>query len=92
MRSQGQALVDRSPPTTLRHEALFYRDTTDYVRSAAAFVRSGLTAGEPALVAVPGPHLDPLRSALPDRVSFVDMSEVGPHAPPLTGPAAARKP
>lgn len=64
----------------LVHEALFYRDAQDYATGVARFLRAGLELAEPALVAVPGSHLDALRSALgPDRahVQFVDMAEVG---------------
>lgn len=66
--------------TGLVHDALFYLDEQDYANGIARFVRDGFELAEPALVAVPGSHLDLLRSALgPDaqRVRFVDMAEAG---------------
>ena len=62
------------------HEALFYRDADDYATGIARFLREGFELAEPALVAVPGSHVDVLRSAMgPDAegVQFVDMAEAG---------------
>lgn len=62
------------------HEALFYRDTDEFIAGTVAFVERGLDAGEPAMVAVPGPHVEVLREAMGDRargVRFVDMTELG---------------
>ncbi len=64
----------------LVHEALFYRDEQDYARGIARFLRDGFELAEPALVAVPGSHVDVLRSAMgadAERVRFVDMAEAG---------------
>ncbi|MFN2495991.1 MAG: anti-sigma factor RsbA family regulatory protein [Pseudonocardiaceae bacterium] len=66
--------------TRLVHEALFYLDTEEYVRGIEGFLREGLELAEPMLVAVPGEHLDVLRSAMDSdaqRVRFVDMAEAG---------------
>jgi anti-sigma regulatory factor (Ser/Thr protein kinase) len=66
--------------TGLVHEALFYLDEQDYANGIARFVRDGFELAEPALVAVPGSHLDVVRAVLgPDaqRVRFVDMAEAG---------------
>lgn len=66
--------------TGLVHEALFYLDAQDYATGIAAFLREGLELAEPALVAVPGSHVDVLRSALgrdAERVRFLDMAEAG---------------
>jgi anti-sigma regulatory factor (Ser/Thr protein kinase) len=74
--------------TGLVHEALFYRDADDYALGIARFLREGFELAEPALVAVPGSHVDALRSALgPDigpkigadaeDVQFVDLAEAG---------------
>lgn len=66
--------------TGLVHEVSFYVDTDEYVTGIAEFLRGGLALAEPALVAVPGSHLDLLRSALGSdgqRVRFVDMAVVG---------------
>jgi anti-sigma regulatory factor (Ser/Thr protein kinase) len=62
------------------HEALFYRDEQDYARGIARFLREGFELAEPALVAVPGSHVDVLRAAMgPDAelVRFVDMAQAG---------------
>lgn len=68
----------------LVHEALFYADMQDYITGIAAFLREGFELAEPALVAVPGSHVDVLRSALgpeigqrAERVRFVNMAEAG---------------
>ncbi|WP_328498503.1 sensor histidine kinase [Streptomyces sp. NBC_00414] len=62
------------------HPALFYRGDEEYVDGTVPFIRDGLAAGEPVAVAVPGPKLDVLRSALGDAaadVRFIDMTQVG---------------
>jgi anti-sigma regulatory factor (Ser/Thr protein kinase) len=59
---------------------LFYRNVDDYAICIMRFLREGFELSEPALVAVPGAHVDVLRSAMgPDaeNVQFVDMAEVG---------------
>jgi anti-sigma regulatory factor (Ser/Thr protein kinase) len=66
--------------TGLVHEALFYLDMQDYATGIARFLRDGFELAEPALVAVPGSHVDVLRSIMgPDakRIRFVDMAEAG---------------
>jgi anti-sigma regulatory factor (Ser/Thr protein kinase) len=78
--------VDTAQPQAsgLVHEALFYRDVDDYAFAIARFLREGLELSEPALVAVPGSHVDVLRSVLDpemgtdaERVQYVDMAEAG---------------
>ncbi|MFF4585555.1 anti-sigma factor RsbA family regulatory protein [Streptomyces sp. NPDC001388] len=62
------------------HPALFYRGEEEYLRGTVPFVRDGLRAGEPVAVAVPGPNLAILRTALGGDaadVRFLDMTEVG---------------
>jgi len=64
----------------LVHEALFYLDEQDYATGIARFLRDGFELDEPALVAVPGSHVDVLRSAMgadADRVRFADMAQAG---------------
>ncbi|HEY2762556.1 MAG TPA: sensor histidine kinase [Pseudonocardiaceae bacterium] len=64
----------------LVHEALFYRDADEYVAGIERFLREGLELAEPALVAVPGSHLEVIRSALGTDarwVRFADMAEAG---------------
>jgi anti-sigma regulatory factor (Ser/Thr protein kinase) len=66
--------------SSLAHEALFYRDAGELVARAAPVLRSALAAGEPALVAAPGPHADLLAAALgpaAGRVRLVDMTRAG---------------
>ncbi|GAA2445963.1 sensor histidine kinase [Streptomyces macrosporus] len=61
------------------HPALFYRDVDEYVREVGGFVRAALRAGEPVLVAVPGPRLAALRRSLTEApdVTWADMTDVG---------------
>jgi anti-sigma regulatory factor (Ser/Thr protein kinase) len=62
------------------HEALFYDDLDGFASGTLAFVRGGLEAAEPALVAVPAPHIAVLREALGGdaaEVGFVDMHQFG---------------
>jgi anti-sigma regulatory factor (Ser/Thr protein kinase) len=69
-------------PTAERfvHPALLYRDDEEYLAGTVPFIRAGLAAGEPVAVAVPGPNLRLIRSALgPDaeRVVLRDMTVAG---------------
>lgn len=64
----------------LLHTALLYEDPDDLVTGAVPFIRDGLAAGEPVLVAVPEPNLTRLRAALgsaANGVRFVDMARAG---------------
>lgn len=66
--------------TPFRHVGLLYRGRADYAVRTVAFVRDGVGRGEPVLVAVPGPHLGVVRTALgaaTGRVRFVDMAVTG---------------
>ena len=63
-----------------RHEALFYADEDEFLASTVSFVRDGLWADEPVLVAVGPEHTAALRSELGDlaeAVQFADMEELG---------------
>jgi anti-sigma regulatory factor (Ser/Thr protein kinase) len=65
---------------TFDHGALFYRGQEEYAREVCSFVRQGVGAGEPVLVAVPGRRLDLVRGALGEAgqaVSFADMAVLG---------------
>ncbi|CAM5317746.1 anti-sigma regulatory factor [Streptomyces avidinii] len=67
-------------PGAFVHPALFYQDVAEYVDGVGGFVRGALSADEPVLVAVPGPHLDALRETLGDdaaAVTWTDMTELG---------------
>ncbi len=63
-----------------RHEAYFWADEDDFIAGMVPFVRGGVEAGEPVMVAVPQPRLDRLRDELgatAQDVTFVDMGELG---------------
>ncbi|WP_327418003.1 anti-sigma factor RsbA family regulatory protein [Streptomyces sp. NBC_01233] len=67
-------------PGALVHPALFYRDLGEYLTGVGGFVRAALSADEPVLVAVPGPHLDALRESLGTSgsgIAWTDMTELG---------------
>ncbi|MGH3968236.1 MAG: anti-sigma factor RsbA family regulatory protein [Mycobacterium sp.] len=62
------------------HPALFYRSQQEYLDCLLPFVTDGLDAGQPVLIAVPGPNLAALRDGLGPsaaRVVMADMTEVG---------------
>jgi anti-sigma regulatory factor (Ser/Thr protein kinase) len=62
------------------HEALFYGGMDGFLAGTLPFVREGLAAGEPVLVAVPGEKAAKLRAGLGDAaddVLFADMAELG---------------
>jgi anti-sigma regulatory factor (Ser/Thr protein kinase) len=62
------------------HPALFYHSQQEYLNCLVPFVTDGLEAGQPVLVAVPGPNLAALRDALGDaagEVTMADMTEAG---------------
>jgi hypothetical protein len=63
-----------------RHEAVYYRGEREFLDLIGPFVRDGVTAGQPVMVAVIGPRLDALRAELgpaADAVEFVDMTALG---------------
>lgn len=65
---------------SFRHEAYLYSGSEDFVASTAAFVRDGVAAGQPVMVAVRSERLELLREALgadTDGVWFVDMAILG---------------
>ncbi|MFD1832325.1 anti-sigma factor RsbA family regulatory protein [Streptomyces desertarenae] len=62
------------------HPALLYRGSEQYVDEVGGFARAALEAGEPVLVAVPGPRLEELRQgigAAASEVVWADMAELG---------------
>jgi anti-sigma regulatory factor (Ser/Thr protein kinase) len=74
------ALPARRAGGTFRHDAFLYRDEQEFVTGTAGFIRDGLAADEPVLVALIPKKLELLRGALgpdADRVLFADMSELG---------------
>jgi anti-sigma regulatory factor (Ser/Thr protein kinase) len=69
-----------APAEGFRHEAFLYAGDGAFVEAMGAFVRDGLAAGEPTLVAVGGRKVGLLRAALgddADRALFADMADVG---------------
>ncbi|GGY00619.1 anti-sigma factor RsbA family regulatory protein [Streptomyces minutiscleroticus] len=62
------------------HPALFYSSKQEYTEQTVAFVREGLAAGEPVAVAVPGPNLELIKTALAasaEDLLLVDMERAG---------------
>jgi len=65
---------------TFGHPALLYHGDDEYLAGTVPFISAGLSAGEPVAVAVPGGHIELLRSELgasADHVAMVDMTVVG---------------
>lgn len=72
--------VASRPHSGYRHEAFLYTDEEQFLAGCVPFVRAGLAAGEPVLVALVPARLELLRDALgPDAegVGFVDMAALG---------------
>src|SRR6476620_1576241 len=66
-----------SDTTALRHNALVYQSTDEYLARAVPFLRAGIEAGEGAIVAHAKPGLAMMREALgaeAAHVTFVDVS------------------
>jgi anti-sigma regulatory factor (Ser/Thr protein kinase) len=63
-----------------RHEALLYEGTTTFLDAVVPFVRAGLDAEEPVLVALSTAKIDAVRDVLggdAEAVTFSDMTELG---------------
>ncbi|NUR06766.1 MAG: sensor histidine kinase [Nocardioidaceae bacterium] len=63
-----------------RHSAAFYSGLDGLLDAVVPFVREGLDAGEPVLVAEVPEHLEALRCALDgdaDRVAYLDIAAIG---------------
>ncbi len=66
--------------TGFRHEAMFWRTEEELLAGTVPFLREGLEAGEPALVAVTTGHWSLIADALgpdADAVRFADMTLLG---------------
>jgi anti-sigma regulatory factor (Ser/Thr protein kinase) len=62
------------------HQALFYRDSNEYLEGIFDFIGSALDRGEPVAIAVPEPRLRLLEAELGDRAAsteLLDMFELG---------------
>jgi hypothetical protein len=62
------------------HEALIYRDEAEFDAAMQTFMQEAAAAGEPVLVALPGPHLQHAREALGDAMADArceDLEQVG---------------
>ncbi|MFZ1994013.1 MAG: sensor histidine kinase [Solirubrobacteraceae bacterium] len=69
-----------SPVSGLVHEALIYRDEAEFDAAMHAFLHEAAAAGEPVLVALPGPHLRHVRETLGDVMADArveDLEKVG---------------
>ena len=51
-------------PTAFEHEAVFYRDDTEFVELVGGFVRAGIESDEAVVVVEPRPRLEMLRASL----------------------------
>jgi anti-sigma regulatory factor (Ser/Thr protein kinase) len=74
------SLAEPTCSSTLLHEAMFYSDPSEFVAGTVPFIREGLVAGEPALVALMPHKIELLREALgsdASEVTFVDMVGLG---------------
>jgi anti-sigma regulatory factor (Ser/Thr protein kinase) len=74
------ATSDKTADAQFRHLAVFYATGQDYLDQVGGFVRDGLAAREPVLVAAPAARLRMLRQALngaADAVTFTDMQQLG---------------
>jgi anti-sigma regulatory factor (Ser/Thr protein kinase) len=69
-----------SPSPGFVHEALMYRDEAEFDAAMHKFLQEAAAAGEPVLVALPGPHLEHVRRGLEDMMAdarFEDLEHVG---------------
>lgn len=76
----GPAPAPTKPHKSYRHEAFLYRGEDEFLRGVLPFVRDGISAGQPVMVAVLQSRAGPLRAALGSSaadVHFVDMAELG---------------
>lgn len=79
-RPSGPAPAPTRPHRSYQHEAFLYRGDQDFLDGVVPFVRDGLGADQPVMVAVRRRRADPLRAALgadAADVHFVDMAELG---------------
>lgn len=58
------------------HLALFYGDADEYLDGVMRFVAPALEAGEPVVIAVPGPNVELLRAQLEGHAAEVEMFDM----------------
>jgi len=81
-RSPRTAATLTSPPKAhdgYRHEAFLWKGSQEFLSGSVPFIRDGVRAGQPVLVAVTQARIGLLRGALGDdahRVEMVDMAEL----------------
>lgn len=76
----AQEMLKQRVRAEFRHEALIYNDGEEFLDGASFFLREGLEAGEPMLVAVSQARRGPLEAELGDEaaeVRFADMEVLG---------------
>lgn len=78
----AQAVVETAARAhdNFRHEAYLYRGDDEFLAGTADFVRDGVAAGQPVMVAVVAERLERLREALGHdarSVVFADMGDLG---------------
>ena len=74
------SLAEGQSTRRFHHEALFYSDQDEFLAATLPFLREGLEAEEPILVAVNEEKIDAVRGELnggSESVEFVDMETVG---------------
>jgi anti-sigma regulatory factor (Ser/Thr protein kinase) len=72
--------ITTAPDVGFVHPALVYADTAEYLAVTVPYIRAGLAADEPVMVAVPADNLEHIRAALgPDagRIEMHDMGKAG---------------
>lgn len=70
-----------------RHEAFLYTSEDEFLTETTAFIRNGLTAGEPIAVAMPPAKITRLRERLSgdaDRVIWIDITGIGSNPARIT--------
>ncbi len=73
-------ILPAKPHSSFRHEAFLYKGDEEFLAGILPFVRDGIAAGEPVMVAVIEQRADRLRDALgadAAEAHFVDMAELG---------------
>jgi len=59
------------------HPALLYRGRDEYLAGTLPFIEAGRAAGEPVMVAVPGPNLAAIRDELGPAAAQITMHDMG---------------